>query len=96
MHFYGDKSKINITPELEPLFQAMMADKPIASITIMAGEINKGDTSKDITMENVIATEYAQGMGSRFNEEKGIYEHYDYVDATPRNFYMSWVRSFTL
>jgi hypothetical protein len=96
MNFYGDKDKRNVSPELEPLFQAMMAGKSIASITIMRGEMNKGDTSKDITFKNVTASDYSVGFSSKFNEEKGTTERHDYVDATPQNFYMSWVRSFTL
>jgi hypothetical protein len=74
----------------------MLAGQTIASITIMRGTMNKNDPSKDITLEQVVASEYTQGVSSSLNRESGQYESNDYVEAAPRNFYMNWVRSFVI
>jgi hypothetical protein len=96
MRINGDVNKRIYDPSLEPLFQALVTDQPIASITIMQGRINKDDTSKDIVLNNVVASDYWQGMGANYDSEKDAYVDNDFVDATPHNFYMDWVRSYTL
>ena len=96
MNVNGDPAKRNIPPHLEPLFEAMLAGQTIPSITIIQGEVNKDDPSKDITLENVKAVDYWQGFGSGFDKELGKYVKHDFVDASPSSFYMGWVKSFTL
>jgi len=104
MNFHGNESNVNFSPELQPLFDAMMRGDVIKSITFCAGEINRHDRSKDVTFTNFKATDYWEGMA--YNSTKR--EWHDYVDefverteqfltgAKTRGFYMSWVLSFEL
>jgi len=96
MNFHGNESNVSFSPELQPLFDAMMQGDVIKSITFCAGEINRHDRSKDVTLEYFIATDYWEGMA--YNSAK--HDYHDYVDTNlageKTSFYMSWVLSFEL
>jgi len=96
MQFHGDETKREKPPGTEPLFQAMMEGKVIASITLMRGSMNRENPEHDFTINNVRATDYWQAAGMSFDKEKGEYVDVDYVMAEPKDFYINWVRSFQL
>ena len=96
MEFNGNIKKVSFDPSLQPLFDAMMAEKTIFSITFMKGLMNKDYPENDITLTDVNAEYYWQGGSCYTDKETGKEKWGDLVDTDQRSFYMSWVKSFIL
>jgi len=89
----------NYAPELQPLFDAMVAGKTIKSITCMLGSMNKDKRADDFTIKEFYANTYF--VAAQHNHDST--EKYDYVIVESQGevnehevFYMNWVRDFEL
>lgn len=90
--FLGNRNNVKFPEHTQKLFDAIMANKVIKSVTFRRGN----SSTKIAIIHNVIPQEYTQGMCQNNGVDRDYVNCKFLSDYGGNGFYMDWVMSFEL